>query len=93
MSAVTASNTETLYVYLLDEGTDVWRPVEAVPLGDGRYRLPDNPDPDIEHWEFEGGSTVAAERRELSGGSCLVAVAEAASQPACHPRTLRSARR
>jgi hypothetical protein len=26
---------ETIYVELLDEGVDVWRPVEAEPLGTG----------------------------------------------------------
>ena len=67
-----ALNTETICVYLLDEGTDVWLAVAAVPLGRGRYRLPTNPDPESEKWEFEGGSVVAAERRELSGGPCLV---------------------
>ncbi|KAA2236287.1 hypothetical protein [Salinarimonas soli] len=78
MSAATASNTETLYVFLVGEGVDVWRPVDAVPLGDGRYRLPDNPDPQDEQWEFAGGSTVMAERRELADGIRLVAVAPAA---------------
>ncbi len=75
MSATT-SDTETAHVYLLDKATDVWLAVQAKPLGDGRYRLPANPDPEIEHWEFEGGSTVAVEWRELSGGRCLVAVAD-----------------
>jgi hypothetical protein len=37
MSAKTP-DTETVHVYLLDEATDVWLAVQAVPLGDGRYR-------------------------------------------------------
>ena len=92
MSA-TVSKTETLHVHLLDEGVDVWRPVEAVPLGEGRYRLPDNPDPEDERWEFEGGSTVLAEWRELGGGRCLVAVAEVAPKSAALARTPQPARR
>lgn len=69
-------DTETICVYLLDEGVDTWLAVQATPLGDGRYRLPANPDPEMEKWEFEGGSIVGAERRELSGGPCLVAIAD-----------------
>ena len=71
--------TVTIYVYLLDEGTDSWRPVDAEHLGDDRYRIMDtNADPDDEHWEFQSGEIVRCERRDLSGGSCLVAIERAA---------------
>lgn len=33
MSEVTTSDTETVYVRLLEEAVDVWRPVSAVALG------------------------------------------------------------
>ena len=29
----------TVYVKLLDEGVDAWRPVKAMALADGTYRL------------------------------------------------------
>jgi hypothetical protein len=69
------SHMETIYVYLLDEGTDVWRPVDADHVSGNKYRiLSVNPDPDDEHWQFNAGDVVATEMRELSGGLCLVAV-------------------
>jgi hypothetical protein len=66
---------ETIYVSLLDEGTDVWRPVEAEHVSDNRYRIVStNSDPDDEHWEFQTGEVVRCELRDLSGEKCLVAV-------------------
>jgi hypothetical protein len=66
----------TIYVALLDEGTDVCRPVEAEELPSGLFRIiSDNPDPEDEHWEFPPGSVVRCERRHLSGVPKLVAVA------------------
>ena len=60
MSAATASNTQsrrdTIYVALLDEGIDVWRPVEAQRLSPDTWRIVDQDyDPGIEVWEFEPG--------------------------------------
>jgi hypothetical protein len=39
MSAHQDTDTEAVYVRLLDEGTDVWRPVHATALPDGTVRL------------------------------------------------------
>lgn len=65
----------TIYVALLDEGTSVWRPVEAQLLGENIYRIvSENADPDDEHWEFSTGSLVRCEVRRLSGGEAIVAV-------------------
>lgn len=77
--------TETIYVALIDEGVDVWRPVEAEPLGDDRYRLVSPPDfdPDTETWAFPPGSVVLCEERALSDGPALVAVQEVPTLPAC----------
>ena len=37
--------TETIYVYLFDEGVDCWRPVDAVREGEDLYRIVSlNPD-------------------------------------------------
>jgi hypothetical protein len=45
-------STETIYVRLLDEGVDVWRPVSAETLGEGRYRIvSENTDPEDEKCE------------------------------------------
>jgi hypothetical protein len=63
---------DTIYVYLLDEGTDVWRPVQAERLADGRYRLLGFM-PDDECWEFPSGSVVRVRLKMLSGGNELVA--------------------
>ena len=68
-----------IYVYLLDEGTDVWRPVDAEALGENVYKIVGSPRDDTENWEFPTGSVVRVEPRELSGGEALVAV-EFASQ-------------
>ena len=73
MSAVTQ-----VYVYLLDEGTDVWRPVDAIPVGGDIYKIvAENHDPEDEHWEFATGDEVRCEARRLSSGMHLVAVARA----------------
>ena len=65
----------TVYVYLLDEGTDVWRPVAAEPLGGHVFRLdPAAQVPDGESWQFLPGQTVNVSPRRLSSGDALVAV-------------------
>jgi hypothetical protein len=68
--------TVTIYVALLDEGTDVWRPVQAQRQGDGSYLIVSSNDAaDDEKWQFTTGSAVRCETRKLSGGDRLVAVA------------------
>ena len=62
----------TLHVPLLDEGTDVWRPIQAELLSENRYRVL-GPMPEDEAWEFPPDSIVSAVERELSSGPCLVA--------------------
>lgn len=80
MSAVMASSTErtTIFVRMLDEGTDVWRPVQAVRLGETTYRITDDPVPEDEAWVFQPGDVVVVERRlgEARDDS-LIAVARA----------------
>ncbi len=73
-------STITIYIFLRGEGTDVWRPVEAVPVGSTYYRIvSENGAPDDERWEFTTGEVVRCETRRLSGGECLVAVARIAA--------------
>jgi hypothetical protein len=64
--------TRTIFVELLDEGVDVWRPVEATVVGDGTFRLPECV-PAEEVWKFPPGSLVRCEPRPLSDGEALVA--------------------
>jgi hypothetical protein len=80
MSADQGSNTETtVYVRLLDEGTDVWRPVQARQLPDGTFMLnePEHYDPEAEAWEFPPHTRVrCASKRFSDGEQGLVAVAK-----------------
>jgi hypothetical protein len=56
--------TETVYVALLDEGVDVWRPVDAAVVGEDVVRLPDHA-PQGEQWAFAPGSRVRWEQRSI----------------------------
>jgi hypothetical protein len=66
----------TIYVQLLDEAVDVWRPVVALAEADEVYRLPDAAPAD-ERWEFSPGARVRCESREFDGELVLVATAPA----------------
>lgn len=57
--------TTTVYVELLDEGVQVWRPTEAEVLGEGRYRLIAGNDYDegSETWAFVPGTVECSVRR------------------------------
>ena len=59
-----------IFVALIGEGTDVWRPVEAEPVDSHGFCITgQNPDPDGEVWEFTQGELVRCEHRTFSGGS------------------------
>jgi hypothetical protein len=66
--------TETIYVPLLDEGTDVLRPTQAVHLGNDSYRILATPnyDPTDEHWAFAPGSVVRCVEETGEGAKILV---------------------
>jgi len=66
--------TETIYVYLLDEGVDGWRPVEGLVESAG-YRITGS-EPEGENWQFKPGSLVRCEWRELAEGRNLFASEE-----------------
>ena len=59
---------------MLNEGTDVWRPVVAEKVSEDAFRLVGTYD-DTEEWEFSTGSVVRAETRKLSSGLRFVTVA------------------
>ena len=64
-----------IYVPLLDEGTDVFRPALGVFVSPDVIRVlaPDGYDPDDEHWEFPPGSEVRCVAVLRSGRQILVA--------------------
>jgi hypothetical protein len=82
MSVDQAFSTDAVvFVRLLDEGVDVWRPVPAAALSDGTFRLgqPNDYDPETEHWEFPPHTRVRCQTTRFAGGKeGLVAVQAAA---------------
>lgn len=63
-----------IFVRLLDEGTDVWRPTEAELQPDGTYLVLGEV-PEDETWEYPPGSLVNSEMKTFqSGTSALTAV-------------------
>jgi hypothetical protein len=76
------SKRDTIYVALLDEGIDVWRPVEAQEVSPDTYLIVDRDyDPPTERWEVQPGTVVRCRRENRDGGQILVATEEA-RQPA-----------
>jgi hypothetical protein len=55
----------TVYVELVDEGVDTWRPVQAEHVGGDRYRLT-GARPDGEVWPFAVGDIVRCKAQRLS---------------------------
>ena len=54
----------TIYVELLEEGTDTWRATKAINLGNGTYQLlpTENYDPEDEIWAFLPGTIVGVKQ-------------------------------
>ncbi len=75
MSADQDSNTETIYIPLLDEGLPVVRPTQANPIGGKEFLVLPTPDydPEMEHWEFPPGSIVECVMEDADGSKILVA--------------------
>jgi hypothetical protein len=72
------SKRDTIYVALLDEGIDVWRPVEAQKVSPDSYLIVDQDyDPRIERWEFEPGTIVRCRKESRDGRAILVATEKA----------------
>jgi hypothetical protein len=68
---------ETIYVALLNEGVDVWRPVQARPLGQDLFRII-GVDADVsdESWQFPAGAVVRCEMKAFSGTEAGLAAVE-----------------
>jgi hypothetical protein len=66
-----------VYVPLLDEGVDVWRPVAAEVIGNGCYLITGD-QPSDERWKFLPGTSVRCEERRFEDGTLgLVATQQA----------------
>jgi hypothetical protein len=63
---------ETIYVELLREGTQCWRPVHAEQLGNELYRIIDAM-PEDEAWAFAPGETVKCKMHRFANGDGLLA--------------------
>lgn len=72
--------TKTIYVPMLNEGTDVWKPVMAQPISSAAYRIVSEPiDSDDEEWAYRAGQEVAVEEHVFQDGNRgLVAIGKAA---------------
>ena len=67
----------TIYMPLIDENTDVWRPVEATPLSADTYRVEGEMRGD-EEWAFPPGTIVRCEYKTFgSGAAGITAIAVA----------------
>jgi hypothetical protein len=63
-----------IFIRLIDEPVDVWRPVLAERQTDSIYRIVDQTyNRDIETWEFSPGDEVVCEMIDSSGGRILAA--------------------
>jgi len=70
------SNTIDVYVRLLNEGTEAFRPTRALDLGGGLFRLMAAPDydPEDEEWEFLPDKTIRIEIHQGRSGDFPLAV-------------------
>lgn len=72
------SHNAQVYVALLNEGVDVWRPVEAEHLRDNVYRILSQPyDRTVELWQFEPGDVVICGMIDSNNGRILAATERA----------------
>jgi hypothetical protein len=71
-------NTEAeIFVKLLNEGTEVWRPVKAESLDNGLYKIISNNKAD-EIWEFKSGETVTCSTKTFADGKTVLVASEKA---------------
>ena len=59
--------TREIYVALLNEGTTVWRPVQARPLAGDEFEIL-GPVPAEETWEFPPGAVVRCKTHRFNDG-------------------------
>jgi hypothetical protein len=67
----------TIFVALLDEGVDVWRPVQARPLDGGHFRIIGvEADTSDEAWQFPAGAIVKCVNKQFADGTSGMTVVE-----------------
>lgn len=71
-------NSDTIYVRLLDEGTEVWRPVKAKKVAEHVYCIDEEQVPLDEKWEFQPGAVVQVRPHTGKDSVFLVAISVAA---------------
>ena len=58
-----------IYVYLLDEGIDTWRPVEAEHIEGDRYEIISENNDETEKWQFSKGDHVICNETVFEDGT------------------------
>ena len=77
-----SSERGTIYVALMDEGIDVWRPVEARKIARDTFLIVDQDyDREVETWQFEPGTLVRCRRARRNGRQIIVATEIASRTP------------
>ncbi|WP_230531010.1 hypothetical protein [Microvirga roseola] len=66
-------NEITIYVRLIGEGTDVWRPVRAEQITTDKYCILEECVPPGETWEFQPGDVVKVRKHIGQSGEFPVA--------------------
>ena len=63
-----------VYVELLDEGSEAWRPTQAQEIGKGLYKLLPTPnyDPEDEAWAFLPDEVVRVEQAQFADGATVM---------------------
>ena len=70
--------TVQIYVTLMDEPVDTYRPVDATSLGGDLYRIESEKTDPWEVWEFQTGAVVLCRHTRFSEGEGLLAMEAAA---------------
>jgi len=67
---------EIIYVRLLNEGVDVYRPVSAIQIDKNLYKIPEDTlyDAEDETWEFLPGSSILVSEKQIGNETVLVAI-------------------
>jgi hypothetical protein len=74
-----------IYVALLNESVDVWRPVKARKIGSNVYQITEAEIPEGEEWEFGPGSVVNCKENTFANGSVALVAYKSASEQVTAP--------
>ncbi len=67
------ANEMTIYIPLLNENINVWRPVLAKEVSSNVFEIVSVNNHSDEEWQFNHGERVKCTYQELNEGKCLVA--------------------